>query len=124
MALETHASFRHEKWVSALESAKLLQQKIDIFLTSPSEKTLKEARNAWKSARDNYSLTEVFRFQEGPIDHQKNGVEGYLNAWPLDESFIDYTVDDKYSGIINKSEKFPKLTKEILLELNEKEGEE
>jgi putative iron-regulated protein len=32
----------------------------------------------------------VYRFYDGPIDNADDGPEGLLNAWPLDESYIDY----------------------------------
>ena len=47
-----------------------------------------------------YSPTEVFRFYGGPIDDD-NGPEGLLNAWPLDEVFIDYVLGNPDAGIIN-----------------------
>ena len=30
------------------------------------------------------------RFYDGPIDNEDDGPEGLINAWPLDETFIDY----------------------------------
>jgi putative iron-regulated protein len=44
--------------------------------------------------------TEVYRFYGGPIDDE-DGPEGLLNAWPLDENYIDYVEDDPTAGIIN-----------------------
>jgi putative iron-regulated protein len=55
------------------------------------------ARAAWVAARPSYLVTEAFRFYDGPIE----SIEGQLNAWPMNEAFIDYTKDDAKSGLIN-----------------------
>ena len=42
----------------------------------------------------------------------------------MDESYVDYVKGSPKSGIINNTEKYPEITQELLLSLNEKEGEE
>jgi putative iron-regulated protein len=61
------------------------------LIASPSEDTLKAAREAWRAARPWYQETEVFRFGNPIVDDW----EGRVNAWPLDEGLIDY-VDASY----------------------------
>ena len=51
--------------------------------------TLAAAKQAWLTARDDYLPTEAYRFYDGPIDNPKTGPEGQINAWPLDEAYID-----------------------------------
>lgn len=96
----------HRSYDDAYNKAITLQKAIGTFLDKPTEANLKAARAAWTAAHVSYSLTEAFRFYEGPIDYAKNaegeeGPEGRLNAWPLNEAFIDYVKDQPKSGIIN-----------------------
>jgi putative iron-regulated protein len=74
---------------------------IDAFIAEPSPETLAAARDAWLTARDDYGPTEAFRFYGGPIDNEENGVEGLINAWPLDEAYIDYVDGSPDAGVIN-----------------------
>ena len=67
---------------------------IDAFIAEPSPETLAAAKDAWLTARDDYGPTEAFRFYGGPIDNEENGVEGLINAWPLDEAYIDTSAAD------------------------------
>ena len=61
------------------------------MIATPSEATLKAARDAWLVARNPYQETEVYRFGNPIVDEW----EGKVNAWPLDEGLIDY-VDPSY----------------------------
>lgn len=81
----------------AADDAKLLGQAVDAFLATPSENTLKAARMAWVGARPSYLKTETFRFYDGPIDD----VEGTINAWPMNEAYIDYVDGKPDAGLIN-----------------------
>ena len=79
---------------ASLDSATELDAAIDAFLADPTEETLEAAKQAWLAARDDYGLTEAFRFYGGPIDNETDGPEGLINAWPLDEVYIDYVEGD------------------------------
>lgn len=107
---------------AAATSAEVFQKTVEEFLRVPSTETLQVARNQWIEMRKFYSPSEVFRFYGGPIDGD-NGPEGLLNSWPLDEAYIDYVVGLSNSGIINNSSLYPVISKELLMELNEKDGE-
>ena len=103
----------------ALKGAENLQSAVRIFLAAPSADTLAAARTAWIAARTPYLQSEAFRFYEGPVDQ----IDGRLNGWPVDETYIDYVREDPASGIINHPELYPVLSAETIAGLNEKDGE-
>ncbi|MFF7708164.1 imelysin family protein [Pseudomonas sp. NPDC007930] len=86
-----YAEMVHAVFSDSLSTAQQLQSAIDAFLASPSDATLKAAREAWVASRPAYLQSEVFRFGNTLIDDW----EGQVNAWPLDEGLIDY-VDEHY----------------------------
>lgn len=123
--IENYADIVAANYQAALTDAQELETAINAFTANPTETGFDEARKKWKEARESYGTTEAFRFANGPIDDE-NGPEGLLNAWPLDESFIDYTDNsgDLYNGgIINNPEIYPIITKDLLIELNESADE-
>ena len=85
---------------------------------------LDAVKRAWLRARDDYGVTEIYRFYDGPIDNEEDGPEGLINAWPLDEAYIDYVDGDPSAGIINKPGEFPTIDAALLVSLNEEGGEE
>ena len=91
--LETYGDIALAGYEDALTSAKALNAATDALIKSPSEATLKAAREAWIAARPWYQQTEAFRFGNPVVD----AWEGRVNAWPLDEGLIDY-VDTKSYG--------------------------
>jgi putative iron-regulated protein len=105
----------------ALAGALELQAAIRAFTAAPSADGLATARRAWLAAREWYGQTEAYRFYGGPIDDDK-GPEGRINAWPLDESYIDSVQGKPNAGIVN-DRKLP-ITKANLARLNERGGEE
>jgi putative iron-regulated protein len=115
-ATAVHAGYR-----DALDGALVLQKAIDAFLAQPSEATLFRAREAWIGAREWYVPTEAFRFYGGPID-DANGPEGRINAWPMDEAYIDSVKGKPNAGIVNNKKQA--ITKAALSKLNEQGGEE
>ena len=104
----------------SLSEAKKLSQAIDAFLDEPSEQGLADARKAWKAAREPYLQSEAFRFYDGPIDDAE-GPEGLLNAWPLDENYIDYVDGDEDAGLINDPS--VPIDADTLMDRNERGGE-
>lgn len=119
-----YAAGVYTSYLNALESAKVLQAAVEQFLAAPSDSTQNLAKDAWVMARQFYGQTEVFRFYDGPIDNGETGVEGLLNAWPLDEAYVDYVNGAPASGIIQNTTDYPEITRELLVSLNEKGGEE
>lgn len=118
--LSNYADIVHASYADAALAAKALQKAVDEFAASPSAAGLDAARKAWLAAREPYGQSEAFRFYGGPIDDAKD-VEGRLNAWPLDEAYIDYVKGKADSGLINRP-KVP-LTIDSLIKLNAKGGE-
>ena len=74
----------------ALRGAQTLRLAVDGFVAAPTAEGLATARRAWLDARPAYLQTEMARFYDGPIDNAETGPEAFLNAWPLDEAYIDY----------------------------------
>ena len=103
----------------AATAARSLENKVGALLADASPATLQAAREAWILARIPYLQTEAFRFCDGPID----AIEGRINAWPIDENYVDYTVDEPSAGIIAAVDRYPTISRELLVALNEKEGE-
>lgn len=122
-AAATYASGVHSAYQASLFSARAMDTAIDAFLDAPTQATLDAARQAWLVARIDYGPTEVFRFYGGPIDDEEIGTEGLINAWPLDEAYIDYVEGDPGAGIINDPATYPDITAALLVELNEQGGE-
>ena len=100
-AVATYAEIVEASYADSMTSAESLDAALEALVASPSQSTLDAARQAWLDSREPYLQTEVYRFYDGPIDDPDDGPEGLLNAWPLDENYIDYTVDDAKAGIVN-----------------------
>lgn len=88
-----YAELGRAKFEDSLTTAKALDAAIDALIATPSEATLKAAREAWIKARVPYQQTEAYRFGNPVVDEW----EGKVNAWPLDEGLIDY-VDPSYGA--------------------------
>jgi putative iron-regulated protein len=119
--LEHYAAIAHASYEDSLTSARTLQKAIDAFLAAPSAQTHAEAKKAWLAGREWYGQTEAFRFYGGPIDG-KDGPEGRINAWPMDEAYVDYVKGKPNAGLINNPKQ--PITRKLLVSLNEKGGEE
>ena len=89
--LKTYADIALAGYEDSLTTAKALDAAVKALVASPSDATLKAAREAWLAARPPYQQTEAFRFGNAIVDDW----EGRVNAWPLDEGLIDY-VDASY----------------------------
>jgi putative iron-regulated protein len=118
-----YADLVHEEYRASLGSAQDLAAAIDDFLAAPSPSAFDAAKQAWLDARDDYGPTEAFRFYGGPIDADDGGVEGLVNAWPLDEAYIDYVDGAPSSGIVNDPSDYPTIDADLLISLNEQGGE-
>ncbi|MFO6418928.1 imelysin family protein [Hylemonella sp. W303a] len=116
-----YATLVYSNYEDTLLAALELQKAVRAFTAAPSQAKLDAARKAWLDAREFYGQTEAFRFYGGPIDDEE-GPEGRINAWPMDESYVDSVEGKPGSGFINDP-KF-KITKANLSEANEKDGEE
>jgi putative iron-regulated protein len=114
-----YAILLHAEYQDSLTGARNLKSAIDQFLSKPSSQTLEAAREAWAKSREPYLQTEVGRYYDGPIEP----IEGFINAWPVDESYIDYTASDPNAGIVNQPDLYPVISRDVLIAANEKDGE-
>lgn len=144
--LHTYSHLAAQGYAQSLADARLLQVAVDAFVTSPTAANLAAAKQAWLHSRESYGTTEIFRLSQGPIDAEEGWVadhygnlEGQINAWPLDEHMIDYTIDEHghrtHGNIIDSTGLFTPggeqatavditiITPEVLTELNENGGE-
>jgi len=104
-ALDAYAALAQREYTAAFVSAESLQTRVRTFLADPSPTTLAAARRAWSGSHAVYGRTEVFRFAGGPIDDihpvtGEQGPEGRINAWPVDEAFLDYVAGSSTGGLI------------------------
>jgi putative iron-regulated protein len=126
--IENYANIAYENYKKAYDDAVVLETAINTFTTTPTAANFTAAKTAWLKSRESYGTTEGFRFANGPIDNEDpkfaKGPEGFVNSWPLDENFIDYTEGAATSGIINDPANFPSITKDILVGENGKNDNE
>ena len=124
--VNNYAKIVYQNYKDAYDDAVELEAAINAFTATPTDANFITAKTKWKEARESYGTTEAFRFANGPIDDE-DGPEGLINAWPLDENYIDYVVDIEgevvTGGIINEAVIFPEITKDLLISLNEDGGE-
>jgi putative iron-regulated protein len=124
-AIENYADIVYASYDDSYNTAVALKAQIDAFVAAPSAEKLAACKTAWLAARTPYGQTEAYRFYNGPIDNEDEsngplGKEGLINAWPVDESFIDYTEgNNEGKNLINNEEEFPEISKAVLEELNE-----
>lgn len=116
-----YATLVHANYSDALAGAHTLRRAVNAFTAAPSPTTLQAARQAWLAAREFYGQTEAFRFYGGPIDDD-DGPEGRLNAWPMDEAYVDAVPGQPGAGLVN--DRSVRLDKATLSEMNERGGEE
>lgn len=121
--ITTYADLAYAAYTDTVTQATELKSAIDAFVSAPTEQTLVAAKTAWLAGREVYGPTEAFRFYDGPIDNPEDGPEGQINAWPLDEAYIDYVDGDPTAGIINDVDGQPDITTAVLVESNEAGGE-
>jgi len=114
-----YADILHAQYEDAWKLSLRMQTNIELFLQKPSAAGLTAARESWIASRQPYSQSEIGRFYDGPIEP----VEEYINAWPIDLNYIDYTEGMPGSGIINDTHLFPRIARDTLIGANEKEGE-
>jgi putative iron-regulated protein len=121
--VERYAALVNANYTEVVEKARALRTAVDAFVADPTEAKLTAARNAWLAARPSYGQSEAFRFYGGPIDDEDTGPEGRINAWPLDEAYIDAVEGAPTAGIINATNTYAQLDEELLKSLNERDGE-
>ncbi|MEQ1632996.1 MAG: imelysin family protein, partial [Planctomycetota bacterium] len=114
-----YADLCYTTYTAAGDGAAKLEAAVRAFAERPERATLDAARKAWIAARVAYSRTETFRFCGGPIDD----VEPLLNAWPVDEVYIDCVPGLAATGIVHDVAHFPRINEHVLTYANERGGE-
>ncbi len=115
--VQNYVQLVQSSYAASAAGADRLRTAIHAMLDKPSAETLGAARTAWVEARPAYLVTEVFRFYDGPIDVRPDGETGpepRINAWPLNEAFIDYVKGQPHAGLI--SDMKVTLTRESILQ--------
>ncbi|HEX5051354.1 MAG TPA: imelysin family protein [Planctomycetota bacterium] len=117
--VHAHAVWCHSAYRECRDRAVQLREAIGALLAAPGAATLSGARAAWQRARAAYCVTEAMRFQEGPIE----ALEPLLNAWPIDEAYIDYVQGQPEAGIVHDRVRYPRIGETVLVLANERGGE-
>ena len=96
----TYTSIATANYADTVKDAENLETAINNFAKKPTQENLNNAKKEWLHARESYGTSEIFRLSGGPIDAEDGWVEeaygsleSQMNAWPLDENMIDYTID-------------------------------
>ncbi len=98
--VKTYANIAAKNYDDSYTTALTMKKSIEAFLAAPSAALLEDAKKTWLAARDYYGQTEAYREANGPIDNEDLlGTEGQINAWPLDEGYIDYVVTSQGTTI-------------------------
>lgn len=116
--VERYSESVYNSYAVAVTELEALQSAVNAFVAAPSEQTLASARTAWIEARAVYRPTEVFRFYGGPIDDPADEREPQINAWPMDEAYVDYVMGNANAGLINDVNAFPTINAEAILAVN------
>jgi len=141
--VKDYAEMAHLNYSDALLGAQLLQSSVSTFVAqaktsdlASAQLAMNQAKAIWThQARMPYGQTEIHRFYNGPIDFEAindgvttylesinfEGVEGLLNAWPLDEAYIDYVEGAPQAGLIN--DRSLPLSQSTIISMNELNGE-
>jgi len=114
-----HAAWCHQLYGQVADRAAAMHKRIVALTKQPDAANLEAAKKAWLHARELYGWTEALRFHDGPIETR----EPLLNAWPIDEAYIDYVEGRPDCGIVNDPKRFPTLQAPLLVLANERGGE-
>lgn len=130
--IANHANIVYQSYLDSYNAALIMQTAIADFVENPTDAGFDAAKQAWLDAREPYGQTEVYRETNSPVDVDESattpwgvGNEGQMNAWPIDESYIDYVAvgteshAGNYSSII--SDINVALDENTLAELNEQD---
>ncbi|OIQ22233.1 MAG: hypothetical protein BM557_01945 [Flavobacterium sp. MedPE-SWcel] len=89
-----YANIVYQSYSDSHISAVALQTAVNTFLADKTEANFNAVKLAWLEAREIYGQTEAYRECNGPIDTEGQpwslGTEGQINAWPIEEAYIDY----------------------------------
>jgi putative iron-regulated protein len=126
--IESYGELAYRTYREAYTTALALARAVDHLIAQPDDAALAAAQKAWLASRPSYGQSEAFRFYGGPIDAGKRddfglapvGIEGLLNAWPLNEAYIDYVEGNPAAGVIQS--RVP-ITRALLVSKNARDDE-
>lgn len=128
--IASYAALLAAQYEDNVRLARTLKERIDAFVASAAQggdaslsARFEAAKTAWKDARPYYIQTEHARFYGGPIDNADDGPEAFINAWPLDEAYVDYVVGAPTAGLIQDATAYPVIDEATLRTANELGGE-
>jgi putative iron-regulated protein len=121
--LANYAELARARYAAIQAAAVQLADSLTRLAAEPSAEGLALARQAWCRARELYGTSEALRFYGGPIDDPRNGVEALLNAWPLDELYLDGYPSAPGTGLVGDAALLPHLDPRALELLNQRGGE-
>lgn len=92
----------------ATHKAQELDAKLSALLYSTNDKTLTEARIAWRAAYDAYLSALIYSRLpiNDPPEWLKKGISqrqtlAFIDSWPIEGGYIDYVDGYPFSGIVN-----------------------
>ncbi len=122
---QTYAQLAFLSYQDSANTVGQLEEAVENLADNASDDALNAAKKAWIASRIPYGQTEAFRFADGPIDGTNDkgeeGPEGRINAWPLNEAYIDYVKDNPKAGIIQ--DEAINLTEDVLVSKNQSDDE-
>jgi putative iron-regulated protein len=121
LVVKNYADVTLAAYQDSLAAAEDLNDAVDAFVADPTQEKFLAAQVSWRSSREPYEQTEAYRFYDGPIDGDNGSPEILINAWPLDEAYIDYVEGAPNAGIVNDAS--IDITEESLVALNGKDSE-
>ncbi len=119
-----YVKMAYAAYSDSLTAALVLQTAVNGLLAQPTESNLRAAREAYKAARIPYQQSEIMRWDTDITLGTNTGDEGIesvdawegqVNAWPLNEGFIDYAQGQFDNNLIAGTEA---ITKELLIGQN------
>ena len=123
--VEAYVRLGEGVYADAAAAAQQFDQTVREFLDDPTQENLELARKAWIAARQPYRQSEIFRFNDSPIDapataDRPEGPETRINSWPVNEAGIDSVKGAPKSGIIHAAQP---ITEALLLSSNRRDDE-
>ncbi|WP_420427664.1 imelysin family protein [Algiphilus sp.] len=104
--LDSYRAVAHAAYAESHARAVTLAQRVEDLVAAPGPDTLAAARQAWRAARVPYSQSEGLRFGNWFVDEWETRV----NAWPVDEGFIDYVADGYAASEANRHSRLSVVT--------------
>lgn len=117
-AMANYADMAWESHFDAGADADALAQSVVDFTANPDAQSFNFIQVQWGVARESWGFMEGFNIPDGPLQESHR----YINASNLDRSYIDFVSNDLSAGLVNDVDGYPSLTKMLLVDLHQIEG--